>query len=170
MIIRPLKEEDAGSVYLNVKDPEIAKWTINIPHPYPKDGALSFIKKSHESLLKGLSFDLGLEMKIESKVIGIMALLNLDWKHKNAELGYWVGKKYWNKGLATEAAQKMVDFGFKRLKLHRISARCFLNNDASRRVMEKVGMLQEGVFRKEVCKEGEFIDLVYYAVLREEWE
>jgi len=157
-------------VYQNVKEYDIAKWTINIPHPYPKDGAISFIKKSKEEMRRGFSYQFAVLLKDNSELVGVMSLIGVNLIHKNAELGYWVGKKYWNKGIATEAALKMLEFGFKELNLERISARCFSNNGFSRKVIEKIGMKYEGMFRKEVLKEGKFIDLIYFAILKEDWE
>ena len=85
-------------------------------------------------------------------------------------MGYWLGKAYWGKGYATEAAKKMIEIGFKEYDWNRIYATAFTNNPATMRVMEKAGMKYEGTHRKELLKWGEPIDIAYYAILREEFE
>jgi len=170
LIIRPLSEQDSEVIYKNVKEYEIAKWTINIPHPYPKDGAIKFIKQTKEFMKKGMAYELAIQIESTKEMVGVMSLLKVDRRHKNAELGYWVAKKHWNKGIATEAASRVMEFGFQMLNLERIFAKCFHNNEASRRVMEKIGMKYEGKFRHEVFKEDRYIDLIYFAIIKEDWE
>jgi ribosomal-protein-alanine N-acetyltransferase len=170
LIIRPLSESDAPDIYKNVKEYDIAKWAINIPHPYPKDGAIKYIKQTKELMKKGLSYELAIQIESTKEVLGVISLMKVDRRHKNAELGYWVGKKFWNRGIATEAVSKVMEFGFQMLNLERIYAKCFHNNEASRKVMEKVGMKLEGKFRHEVFKENKFIDTLYYGILKEEWK
>jgi len=170
LILRPISESDAPDIYNNVKEYDIAKWTINIPHPYPKDGAIKFIKQTKELMKKGLSYELAIQIKSTKEVVGVISLMKVDRRHKNAEIGYWVAKKFWNRGIATEAASKVMEFGFQVLNLERIYAKCFHNNEVSRKVMEKVGMKLEGKFRHEVFKENKFIDTLYYGILKEDWK
>ncbi|UCG68553.1 MAG: GNAT family N-acetyltransferase [Thermoplasmata archaeon] len=169
LILRPLKDQDSESIYKNVKEYDIAKWTISIPHPYPKEGAMSFIQQSKKHMQSGLAYHFAILSKDNSELMGVMSLIGVNMRHKNAELGYWVGKYHWNKGIATEAASRMLEFGFQDLNLQRISARCFHDNTPSIRVIEKIGMKYEGKFRKEILKENKFIDMAYYAILKEEW-
>jgi RimJ/RimL family protein N-acetyltransferase len=170
LIIRPLSEQDSEVIYKNVKEYDIAKWTINIPHPYPKDGAIKFIKQTKELMKKGMSYELAIQIESTKEVVGVISLMKVDRRHKNAELGYWVAKKFWNRGIASEAAFRVMEFGFQVLNLERIYAKCFHNNEASRRVMENVGMKHEGKFRHEVFKENKFIDTIYYGILKGDWE
>lgn len=88
----------------------------------------------------------------------------------SAELGYWLGKPYWNRGYATEAARAMVEYGFEELELNRIQARHMEHNPASGRVMEKIGMKYEGTLRQATYRFGEYHDLLMYAILRSEYE
>ena len=86
-----------------------------------------------------------------------------------AELGYWIGKPFWGKGYATEAARSLIDFGFTVLGLNRIAARHFARNPASGRVMQKVGMLQTGVDRQAGQKWDRYEDFVLYEIQRDVW-
>ena len=79
-------------------------------------------------------------------------------------------KPHWNRGFATEAAKRILEFGFNELGLERIFSKCFFDNLPSRRVMEKIEMEYEGKFRHEVFKENRFIDMTYYSILKEDWK
>jgi len=90
-------------------------------------------------------------------------------EHRRAELGYWIALKFWNRGYATEASQRLLDFGFEVLGLHRIEARHFLRNPASGQVMKKLGMQPEGLERDWAIKWDRFETLAVYSILEPEW-
>ena len=167
--IRPLRPSDAPDIYDNVKDKEVVKWTLNIPHPYPKDGALKFIRKSRYNIKKRKSFAFGIVLKSTSNAIGVVELMRVDRENKNAELGYFLGKKYWRKGIITEAVGLAVKFGFEELKLHRIYASVFKTNIASSKVLEKAGFSLEGRMRQERYRYGKWHDILKYGLLRSEF-
>jgi RimJ/RimL family protein N-acetyltransferase len=95
--------------------------------------------------------------------------LQIDQQHARAELGYWVGKRFWNDGSGTEAAAAVVGYGFGVLGLNRIFASHFRRNPASGRVMQKIGMTYEGCLRQHVQKWGMFEDLEGYGILKSEY-
>ncbi len=101
-------------------------------------------------------------------VVGAVGL-HLVPRHMRAELGYWIGVPYWNRGFATEAAAAMLGFGFAELGLHRIVARHFPRNPASGRVLQKLGMIREGTQRDHVVRWDQLEDLECYAILEDEW-
>jgi RimJ/RimL family protein N-acetyltransferase len=166
--LRPISEDDADEIYQHVKEYDIARWLISLPHPYPKDGAIKYIKQATELMKKGLSYELPIRLKSTNELVGVMAVLKVDRKNRNAELGYWIAMDHWNRGFATEAGLRVLDFVFNVLNLERIYAKCIPDNKKSSRVMEKLGMKYEGTFRHEVLKENRFLDMKYFAVLRGE--
>ena len=95
--------------------------------------------------------------------------LNIERRFNQAELGYWIGKPFWNRGYATEAAIAVIRFGFASLDLDRIASRHFSRNPASGRVMQKAGLRHEGTARQSMIKWGKYEDLQLYAILREDW-
>jgi len=169
IILRPLEERDAPTLYENVKEYEMARWLINLPHPYPKDGALEFIKKSRDLMEKGESYELAIESKETSEVIGVMSFCKVNQKNRSAEVGYWVAKEHRGEGIATEAGLALLIFGFEELNLERIYSKCFSENIPSQRIMEKIGMQYEGTFRHEILKDDRFIDTKYYSILKGDW-
>lgn len=169
-ILRPISLDDAEEIHQHVKEYDIARWMINLPHPYPEDGAIKYIGEATELMKKGLSYELPIRLKTTGELVGVMALLKVDRKNRNAELGYWIAKKYWGKGFATEAGSRILEFGFKILKLERIYAKYYPENKASSRVMEKMGMKYEGTMRHEIFKNEKYFDMSYYGIIREDWE
>ena len=95
--------------------------------------------------------------------------LQIDRTFNKAELGYWIGKPFWNLGYATEATVAILAFGFDELHLNRIQARHLARNPSSGRVIQKAGMIVEGTARQATTKWDQFEDLVSYAILRQDW-
>ena len=102
--------------------------------------------------------------------IGVVAIWHINFKFKSAEIWYKLHPDYWGKGIGTEAAMALINFGFSTLNLHRIEAGCAVQNIASARILEKVGMTREGGKRKALPIRGEWIDNYEYAILEEDWE
>ena len=168
IVLRPFTLDDAKVVQELAGDKEVAKTTLNVPHPYEDGMAEEWIKKHEKEFKNGNLVTLAITHKKEGYLIGTINI-KLNQKFENGELGYWVGKKYWNNGYCTEAAKGMLKYGFGELKLNRIYAAHLKKNPASGEVMKKVGMKYEGVLREYVKKWGEFEDLVYYGILKKEY-
>jgi len=140
----------------------------NLPYPYKvKDGRF-FVNKTKEEVRKKKADRFGIE--IDKKIIGMIGLESLNLKEKNAELGYWLGKKHWRKGIVSEAAKLILNYGFKDLKLVRIYARVFHQNKPSYRLLEKIGFKPEGTLRKHIKKNGKYYDELRYGLLKEEFK
>lgn len=167
--LRKLKKSDVLSIYKNVKDREILRYTY-IPYPYKLKYASEFIKNTHQRIRKKTAYELGIELKQTHQIIGMMSLMHIDYENRNGEVGYWLGKKYWGQGFAKEALRLILDFGFRKLKLVRIYARVMHPNTASYKLLEKVGFKYEGRMRKNIIKSGKWIDDLRYSILREEYE
>ena len=167
--IRKLKLSDANDIYKNVNHKDIVRWTKSIPYPYLKDGAGKFIRQTYSEMRTKKSFIFGITLPDTDKVIGIVSLIRINWENKDAELGYWIGKRYWNKGYTTEAAKLIIGYGFRNLKLHRIHAVYIAPNKASGKVMEKAGLRKEGISREAYYKNS-WHDLVSYAILAKEYK
>lgn len=96
--------------------------------------------------------------------------LNLSNLFREGGLGYFLNKKYWNNGYITEGTQRIIDFGFGELEMHRISAGCIAENVASEKVMKKCGMTKESESRKVSMRWNTWMDRVGYAILQEDWQ
>jgi RimJ/RimL family protein N-acetyltransferase len=164
LILRPFSLSDAAEVQRHAGAWEIADTTLHIPHPYP-DGAAEAWISSHPSRFKdGESAIFAIVESEQGILVGSIGL-EISAGDTSAEIGYWIGRPYWNHGYCTEAARAVLGCGFERLGLNRIQARHFTRNPASGRVMQKIGMIHEGHLRQAVMKWGKYEDLELYAIL-----
>lgn len=167
-ILRSLTLDDAEKIEEYASDYDVAKTTLNIPYPYPKGSAREFISGILEAEMQGKVVIFAIVRKEDNGLVGLINL-NLAIGHKRGELGYWIGKPFWGKGYGTEAAKLLIKYGFEVLNLNRIYAAAFTENPGSWRIMEKCGMKHEGVFRQHVLKDGKYVDLTFYSILKEEF-
>ena len=86
---------------------------------------------------------------------------------RSAEIGYWLGEPFWGRGIATAALRAVTDYAFAQHDLVRLHAAVYEWNPASARVLEKVGYVLEGRLRKSVTRDGQTIDGLLYARIRE---
>lgn len=167
LVLRSFRMEDADVVQTLAGDVGVARDTLNIPHPYERADAESWIRSHAEQLKRRESVTFAVEAPAEGCVVGAVGLI-LELDHDRAELGYWIGRPYWGRGYATEAARAVVAWGFRSLGLHRIHASHFPRNPASGRVLRKIGMRHEGTLREHVRKWNELLDLERFGMLRAE--
>ena len=96
--------------------------------------------------------------------------MKIDYNNKNAEIGYWLGKKYWGKKIMKEAIKLILNFGFKKLKLVRIFARVMHPNISSIKLLEKSSFQYEGRMRKAIFKNDKWMDILRYSILDSEFK
>ena len=135
LVIKSPEIDDKVELTQLINDYEVVKWLSNMPFPYRLEDAELFIEQSQEKILKH-------EIKTymifhNKKMIGGIALR--DFNEHSCELGYWLGKKYWSKGFATEAVGRLLELGFDELDLNEIYAAYKVGNEASKKVLEKSG-------------------------------
>ena len=147
---------------------EVADSTLRIPHPYPDGAAEAWIATHAGRWTAREELALAITLKDGGGLVGAVGLV-FEPAHDKAELGYWIGVPFWRRGLATEAAGGLVDFGFKVLGLARVQAHHMSRNPASGRVLLKLGMRREGTSPRAVKKDGRYEDIVFYGILRRDW-
>ncbi|HEX2052636.1 MAG TPA: GNAT family protein [Actinomycetota bacterium] len=164
--IRPWRAADLESLVRHANDREV--W-LNLrdrfPHPYTWSDGEQFLDSAlaqepvryfaieHDGLAVG----------------GVGIEPGEDIERISGELGYWVGREHWGRGLATEAAREATTYAFEVLGLHRVWATPFKRNPASIRVLEKLGFRPEGEFVECVLKEGRLESMLVYAITAPEW-
>ncbi|MDM5291860.1 GNAT family N-acetyltransferase [Peribacillus simplex] len=168
LLLRSITIDDSGRIEEMAGDFEVAKSTLNIPHPYPEGSAVGFIESvlSAEKNNKIVAF--GITEKESNLLIGLINI-NLLEPFSRGELAYWVGREYWGKGYGTEATKALLEYGFNELHLNKIFAASFTSNPGSWRIMEKVGLKYEGTLKQHVARFGQFYDLAYYGMLKDEF-
>ncbi|MGD6962344.1 GNAT family N-acetyltransferase [Fictibacillus phosphorivorans] len=112
----------------------------------------------------------GMELKENGKLIGAIDLFNFDQLTENCEVGYLMGYQWWNKGYGTEALKTVIEFGLRDMNIHKISAAHNTDNPASGRIMEKVGMEQEGTIKHMIRNaKNHYKDCAVYGLLQEDY-
>ena len=151
--------------YLN--EIEIYNNTLNIPHPYTREVADTWISLKEQQTKEGgrpVSFVIRDE---KEALIGGTGFENLQiGKTHKAELGYWLAKPYWNQGIMTRVVKGLCKFAFDEFGLIKITARTFSFNQRSSRVLEKCGFVREGFAKKHVKKRDQYLDVNLYALLK----
>lgn len=164
LALREFSEADIPELVPLIGAQQVAATTLRIPHPYEETHAREFLA----SVAKENELRLAIRLRSDGRLVGGVGL-HPEMQHRRAELGYWIGVPFWGNGYATEAARELVRQGFETVKLNRIFASHFEGNEASARVLRKVGMRHEGCMRKAIFKWGKFLDLEMYAILRDEY-
>ena len=168
LLLRPFRLEDAEAVAVFCDSEPVYRRTLNLPHPYTADCARRWIGGHAENFRSGRFYEYAVTGREDGCLYGCVGLSH-DAAHHNGELGYWFGEPHWGRGYATEAAAALIDFAFSVKDYHRVYAGHFAGNPASGRVMQKCGMRFEDIQREHVCKDGAYVDVVCYAILKQEW-
>ncbi len=166
--LRSITKADVPSLYEYARDEEISRYTF-IPHPYKIKDALRFVRYAQAMARKKEEFHFGIELKGSKHIIGMIGVQGVNRKHKRGEVGYWVGKSFWGKGYAREALAMVLSFCFGELGMERAVAHVMHPNRASSRLLEKSGFTFEGKLRRHCLQHGEWVDILCYGILKEEF-
>ncbi len=150
-----------------MNDPKIRKFERN---KFPQ--TVEDVKKSFESKNQDVKVELYFEIwhKNDKKPIGYIGFPHIQWFIRNAFIFFLIGDtNYWGQNIATEAGKLVVNYGFSELNLHKITARTISTNMSSIRVAEKIGFTHEITLKKEVYIDGKHVDIVEYALFKEDW-
>lgn len=158
LLLRKIVIQDAEDMFSYAKLSEVTRYLTWYEHPdllYTKR-YITFLQRKYHA---GEFYDFAVVHRADRKMIGTCGFARLDATNSTGEVGYVFNPVYWQQGLATEAVQAMIRFGFETLGLHRIEARFMIHNLASRRVMEKCGMTFEGIHRGLMQIKGKAEDI-----------
>lgn len=162
------QNSDHKDLYVKwLNDPKVRKYSRNIIPMMVENTKKWFEPRGH-----GLTNFLALEIwhKEDKKPIGNVMLTNIDWINGWANVGLTIGEpKYWNKNIATEATELILEYAFNELNLHKLHGGVIINNIGSWTVAEKTGFVLEGIQKHEFFVDGEFLDVKRYRILKEDW-
>ncbi|NVM35622.1 MAG: GNAT family N-acetyltransferase [Candidatus Lokiarchaeota archaeon] len=150
-----------------LNDPKVRKYSRNII-PVRVENA----KRWFEPRERGMTNFLALEIwhKKDKKPIGNIFLTDIDWVNGWANVGLTIGEPdYWNKNIATEATELILEYAFTELNLHKLHGGVIFDNIGSWTVAEKTGFSLEGIQKHEFFVDGEFLDVKKYCILKEDW-
>lgn len=161
LILRRITKGDLFDVFDYAKNPAVSQFLLWYPHISLAD-TRAYLATVDAYYKKGKFYDWGIEY--EGKMIGTAGFSRFDVENNSAEIGYVLSESYWGKGIALEAARAVLKFGFERLGLRRISAKCIVGNSRSESVMRKCAMTCEGVARDAILAKGRYHDIITYAI------
>ena len=148
-----------------LRDPRIARWTLNIPYPYRASDARTWLRRAPARRRAGTDLILHLVRRSDRALVGGLGLHHFDARHARAEVGYWLGKPFRRQGYTTEAIRALCEYAFRRLGLHRLEAKVLSGNAASVGVLRAAGFRREGRLRQSVVKQGRFRDEIVFSRL-----
>jgi 8-oxo-dGTP diphosphatase len=143
--LRPFRAEDAEEMHRLVNDWEVVRMLSHLPFPYPRALADDWIASTARGLAEGSAWHLAITGKEGDRetVVGAVGL-RLDPRRRSATLGYWVGRRFWRHGVASEAAGRLARWALAHLDLDRIGANVSIDNPASAAVLRRIGFREVG--------------------------
>jgi 8-oxo-dGTP diphosphatase len=150
LTLRPLRPEDAAELHRLVNDWEVAKTLARVPFPYPRPLADEWIASTHVQMQAGTAWHLaitGLEQAGEpgerEVLVGCIGLTGHAAK-REAELGYWIGRRFWGHGVGPEAASRLASWALANLELDRLVASALVENTRSQALLRRIGFRETG--------------------------
>jgi len=169
LVFRPLNESDIRGEYSDwLNDPEVCEGNRHAIFPQSQMSLLKYIRnaeKSNDQIL------LAILLLSDKRHIGNISLQNIDFLNRSADLAILLGAKdLWGKGYGLEAVSVLINYGFERLGLRRITCGTLSNNLGMRKIAQKIGFHQEGIRREAVYKNKNFLDIFEYGIFQHEFK
>jgi RimJ/RimL family protein N-acetyltransferase len=164
-ILRPPKREELSIYQAWFADPDVTRFLPGFG-PYSDSQEEEWFKKTAEDPTV-----VAWAIEVDGRVVGMTGIHGIDFRHGHGESGLTIGDKtMWRKGIASEAMTLRTRFAFRELNLHKIRTRAFMENEGSRRALQKTGYRESGVQREEFYRDGRWHDVWMGEVLRDDWE
>jgi RimJ/RimL family protein N-acetyltransferase len=165
-VVRPWRVTDLDALVRHANDFEVARQLRDrFPHPYTRQDAQTFLRHA-----TGAADQANLAIEVSGEAAGAIGYVaGSDVERFSAEIGYWLGRQYWRRGIVTEALMLVTEDVFARLNLLRLFALPFADNTGSIGVLEKAGYAREGLLRSSSVKHGVPRDQFIYARINPNW-
>ncbi|MBE6050366.1 MAG: GNAT family N-acetyltransferase [Clostridium sp.] len=171
LILRRFVKEDYEAMYNNwASDPEVTKYLMWPTHE-KKEISASVTNEWVESYNRKDFYQWAIVFKEDNNnLVGAISVVDINEYVEKMHIGYCIGRKWWHKGITSEALRGVINFLFKEVKVKRIEARHDPRNPNSGGVMKKCGMKYEGTLRSSDWNNQGICDACYYSILKSEWE
>lgn len=167
LILREVTIEDAVDMFKYLSDTDVVK-PMGLEPCQTMNDVCDEINWYETIFREGTGIRWGITLKESGKVIGSCGFLNMVSKHHRAEIGYELSKDHWRKGIASEALEAVVTYGYRNFQLERIEALIEPANRPSQKLVEKQGFRREGLLRHYEYTCGKFDDLYMYSLIKED--
>jgi RimJ/RimL family protein N-acetyltransferase len=163
--LRPWRDQDLAGIVAACQDPEIARWT-RVPSPYGESDARQYLLGRFDAIHSGSTAPFAIVAAEDlRRLFGSISLMSIDWRHRRAEVGYWLAREARGRGHATRAVRLICDWGFRTLGLGRVDLFAAVGNRASQTVAERAGFTREGLLRSYVSAKSGRQDMVAFGLL-----
>ena len=163
LFLRPIQRHDAADLFVGRGDPEVMRWW-DWPEQKCVDEIRGIIANHFAEIESGRVQWWVVSVTPRGPAIGECDISDIDLHHKRGEVGFLFRREAWGKGYAFEAMERVLRYGFTELGLERLGARFHAGNEASRRLLEKLGFSHEGLLRSHVLRDGARRDGVLYGL------
>jgi [ribosomal protein S5]-alanine N-acetyltransferase len=168
--VRELAMDDWPAVHAYGQLPEVSRYLPWGPNTPEESRAFVELVLTLAQATPRSDYELAITVADGGQLIGSCGLRVRNREYAQAEIGYALHPDFWGRGYATEAARLLLGFGFGELGLHRIYATCDPRNEASARVLRKLGMTYEGRLRESVRLRDGWRDSELFSILVHEWQ
>lgn len=168
LVLRPMAMADTDALFAMRADPEVQRYGSHAPWT-ERQTAIDYIARNEKAMAEGAHAQFAIERRADGVVVGTCTLFHLDAQSRRADCGYVLLRSEWGQGYATEAMTALLDWGFGKLALHRVEADIDPRNNASAKVLERLGFRHEGHLRERWIVAGEISDSGLYGLLAREW-
>jgi RimJ/RimL family protein N-acetyltransferase len=167
VVLRELRTSDAASLFALLTTAEVARFIS--PPPTTVEGFERFIAWALRQRADGAYVCFAVTVRGCDSAIGIFQLREMERGFGTAEWGFAIGSPFWGTGVFQDSAQLVLEFAFGTLGVHRLEARAAVLNCRGIGALRKIGAVKEGVLRKSLERNGEFLDQALYAILDTDW-
>ena len=169
LLLRRMTMKDAQDIFEYSRDPEVARHVLWSAQKHISE-AKEYVRYMTKRYRDDLPSSWGIIDKESGKLVGTIGYMSLSEENASVEVGYSLARWLWGKGLMTEALRAVIDYTFDAMDINRIEAQHELTNPSSGRVMEKCGMVREGVLRQRLYNKGQYVDVALYAILKSDYD
>ena len=162
--LRAFRADDADALFTVHSDPRVMRYWSHAPWTEREQAVarLAALERDRES---SEFYQWAIAVDGDDRLVGTVSLFALNRAQKRAEVGYALASNVWGRGYATEALKLAVDFAFEALGVARLAADIDPRNDASCRLVERIGFVREGLLRERWHVAGEATDSAIYGLL-----
>ena len=169
LTLRLLAKEDTDFVFKHFGDVKVNEFLMDEPPLTEYAQAEEIVQFYAESVGKTFNRWVIIE-KFSGQLIGTCGFHKWDKRNRRSEIGYDLSPDYWRKGYMTEALSAVIANGFDRMRLNRIEAQVYIENEASVRLLQKLGFQQEALLRDYYCVDGIFYDHYLFSLIKRDRE
>ena len=169
LTLRKMMVIDTQDMFEYASRSDVTRYLTWFPHP-DKTYTREYLEYLGNRYAAGMFYDWAVVYEPDCKMVGSCGFTSFNCASDSAEVGYVLNPDYWGKGIAAEALERVLRFGFEELKLHRIEAKFIKENERSLHLMERVGMTFEGYHREAMLVKGSYVTIGICSILASEWK